>query len=115
MKIVRFEDILVWQKAKELSIFLYRIFGDSRDFKFRDQILSAAVSVMNNIAEGFDRGGNKEFARFLVMSKGSCAEVKSMLYLALELKHIPDMSFKKAYGLSVEISKMLNGFIKSIK
>lgn len=115
MKILKFEDILAWQKAKELCLFLYKQLGDNRDFKFRDQLLSATVSIMNNIAEGFDRGGNKEFSRFLVISKGSCGEVKSMLYLALELKYISEESFKKAYSLSVEISKMLTGFIRSMK
>ena len=115
MKIVKFEDILAWQKAKELSILSYKLFRSNRDFKFRDQILSASVSVMNNIAEGFDRGGDKEFSRFLIMSKGSCGEVKSMMYLALELKYVTQNDFKKIYNLSVEISKMLNGLIKYLK
>ena len=93
---------------------MYKCVGNSKDFKFRDQLLSASVSVMNNIAEGFDRGGHKELGRFLTISKGSCGEVKSMLYLALELDYISKNDFQEAYGLSVEISKMLIGFIKSL-
>jgi len=115
MKIVRFEDVIAWQKAKELCLLLYKEFKDCRDFKFKDQLLSASVSVMNNIAEGFDRGGMKELTRFLVISKGSCGEVKSMLYLARDLGYITEPTFKLAYGASVEISKMLVGFIRSIK
>lgn len=112
--IERFEDIKAWQKAKELTLFVYVLFGKSRDFKFRDQIQSAAVSIMNNIAEGFERKGNKELGRFLYIAKGSSGEVRSMLYLAVELKHISPIDFKKAYNLSLEISKILSGFIKSL-
>jgi four helix bundle protein len=114
MKINRFEDIIAWQKSKELSIFVYRIFKDNKDYSFRDQILRAAVSVMNNIAEGFDRYGDKEFKRFLQISKGSCAEVRSMLYLALELKYISEKEFEKGYNLSLEISRILTAFMKTL-
>jgi four helix bundle protein len=85
MKIERFEDIIAWQKAKELSVRVYSLFSESRDFGFRDQIERASVSVMNNIAEGFERKSNKEFIHFLFIAKGSCGEVRSMLYLAKEL------------------------------
>lgn len=64
-KIEKFEDLFVWQKAKELSIMAYKTSEDHRDYSFRDQILRAAVSIMNNIAEGFERSGNKEYSRFL--------------------------------------------------
>jgi four helix bundle protein len=85
MKIKRFEDIIAWQKAKELSVQVYGLFENSKDFGFKDQIQRASVSVMNNIAEGFERRGNKEFRHFLYIAKGSCGEVRSMLYLAKEL------------------------------
>jgi len=69
MKIDRFEDIIAWQKAKELAIKIYSHFKDSKDFGFRDQIQRASVSVMNNIAEGFERKSDKEFIQFLFMQK----------------------------------------------
>lgn len=114
MKINRFEDIQIWQKAKELNLLIYKSFGTCRDFAFRDQIQRASVSIMNNVAEGFERQGNKEFSRFLFISKGSCAEVRSMLYLALDLKYISKPDFDNFYNLSEEISKMLSGFIKTL-
>ena len=114
MKIGSFEDIQAWQKAKSLSIFVYSLFKNHKDFRFRDQIQSAAVSIMNNIAEGFERKGNNELKRFLYIAKGSCAEVRSMLYLALELKFISQEAFKTTHSLSLEISMMLSGFIKTL-
>ena len=115
MRIEKFEDIKIWQKARELNLFVYTLFKDNRDYRFRDQMQSASVSIMNNIAEGFERQGNKEFSRFLFISKGSCAEVRSMLYLAIDLKYISKPDFDNLYGLSEEISKMLSGFIKTLK
>lgn len=115
MKIEKFEDILIWQKAKELTILVYQLFGKLNDFRFRDQIQSASVSIMNNIAEGYERVGDKEFVRFLYISKGSCGEVRSMLYLALEFKYITHTEFKRMYELSIEISRMIQGFIKKIR
>lgn len=70
MKIERFEDVIAWQKAKEFSVGVYSLFSESRDFGFRDQIQRASVSVMNNIAEGFERKSNKEFKHFLFIAKG---------------------------------------------
>ncbi len=115
MRIEKFEDIKAWQKAKELTILVYAIFKENRDYRFRDQIQSASVSVMNNIAEGFERKGNKELGRFLYISKGSCGEVRSMLYLAIELKYVSQKDFEVVYNLSLEISKMLAGFISKIQ
>lgn len=114
MVIKSFEDILVWQKSKVLTILVYGLFRNTKDYSFRDQIQRAALSVMNNIAEGFERSGNKEFRHFLFISKGSCAEVRSLLYIALELKYISQKEFDDCYSLSLEISKMLSGFIKKL-
>ena len=114
MKIERFEDILTWQKAKLLSLNVYKFFNLNKDYAFRDQIQRASVSIMNNIAEGFERKGNKELSHFLFIAKGSCGEVRSMLYLALELKYISEKDFQKMYTDSVEISKMLSSFIKTL-
>jgi len=112
MSIKNFEEIITWQKAKELTVKVYQSFRVCRDFGFKDQIERASVSIMNNIAEGYERRGNKEFKHFLFISKGSCGEVRSMLYLALQLKYISKMSFNEMNTLSLEISKMLSGFIK---
>ena len=114
MKIEKFEDLQIWQKAKELSLISYKFFNQNKDYRFRDQIQAAAVSVMNNIAEGFERMGNEEFRKFLFISKGSCGEVRSMLYLALDLKYISKSEFDKLTSLAVEISKMLATLIKKI-
>ena len=114
MKIDRFEDIIAWQKAKQLTIYIYRDFADSKDFGFKDQIQRASVSVMNNIAEGFERKSNKEFRQFLFIAKGSCGEIRSMLYLAKELDKISETSFKENYELSEEVSKILSGLIKTL-
>lgn len=114
MVIKKFEEIISWQKAKELNLIIYSLFRNCKDFSFRDQIQRASVSIMNNIAEGFERGGNKEFRNFLFIAKGSSAEVRSMLYLALDLGYIKKEEFVKAYGLSIDISNLLSGFIKTL-
>ena len=114
MKIDKFEDILAWQKAGRLTIEIFDVFRNNRDFSFRDQIQRAVVSIMNNIAEGFERKSNKEFKYFLFVSKGSCGEVRSMLYIALKLNHISEQQFQKFHKLSIEISKMLSGLIKTL-
>ncbi|MEA2112482.1 MAG: four helix bundle protein [Patescibacteria group bacterium] len=114
MKIEKFEDMISWQKARTLTISIYKSFSDSKDYSFRDQIQRASVSVMNNIAEGFERKGDREFKHFLFIAKGSCGEVRSMLYLALELKYLSKEQFEKCFSLSIEISKLLSGFIKTL-
>lgn len=114
MRIEKFEDIMSWQKSKVLVLDIYKVFENCRDYGFKDQIQRASVSVMNNIAEGFERRTNKELMNFLFTAKGSCAEVRSMLYIALELKYITKSKFDEWYLLSVEVSKMLSGFIKTL-
>lgn len=114
MTIERFEDIIAWQKAKELSIAIYTQFRDCRDYGFKDQICRATVSTMNNIAEGFERQTNKEFKQFLFIAKGSSGEVRSMLILANELHYISQNTFQHLYDNSTEIARMLSGFIKKL-
>ena len=114
MKIEKFEDIKVWQKSKELTVMIYKMFNSCKDFGFREQIQRASVSIMNNIAEGFERSGDKELKRFLFISKGSCGEIRSMLYLALEFEYINKKQFEEIYNSTLEISKMLSGFIKKL-
>src|SRR6187402_3930773 len=88
MAITRFEDIIAWQKGQDLALVVYTNFRDSRDFGFKDQICRAAISVSNNIAEGFDRSSDKEFIRYLNIARSSCNEVKSMVYLAERLGYL---------------------------
>ena len=114
MTIEKIEDIIAWQKAQSLSFNIYETFGLIKDYGFRDQIQRAGVSIMNNIAEGFERKGNKEFKHYLFIAKGSCGEVRSMLYLAQRLGYIKKEKFKGLYEQSVEVSKMLSGFIKTL-
>lgn len=113
-KFNRFEDIIVWQKSKILVNQIYKSFKNSRDFSFRDQIRRAVISVMNNIAEGFERKGNKEFTKFLFIAKGSCGEVRSMLYLALDFDYITKKEFLDYHEKCMEISKMLSALIKKL-
>lgn len=114
MKIDRFEDIIAWQKARQLNNLVYKEFETSKDFGFKGQIQRASLSIMNNIAEGFERKSNKEFKYFLFVAKGSCGEVRSMLYLAKDLEKLSEQSFNEKYKLAEEISKILSGLIKTL-
>lgn len=114
MKIEKFEDILAWKKAGRMTVEIYQELKTLKDFSFKDQLQRSSVSIMNNIAEGFERRGDKELRKFLFIAKGSCGELRSMLYLALEFKYIKKSSFDKFYQESLEISRMLSGFIKKL-
>ena len=114
MKIHRFEDIIGWQKAQDLAIQIYNKFGDISDFDFRRQICRASVSISNNIAEGFERKGDKEFTRFLYIALGSASEVKSMLYLAERLGYIEENERLSFHQDCTEVSKLIKGFINAI-
>jgi four helix bundle protein len=114
MKIVKFEEIIAWKKAKELTVNIYNNFRSCKDFSFKNQIERASVSIMNNIAEGFERQTNKELINFMYIAKGSCGEVRSMLGLALELKYLNKEQSQVLENLSIEISKILSGFIKTL-
>ena len=114
----QFEDLLFWQKSRDLTIQIYTSTSKApfkTDFGLREQIQRAAVSVMSNIAEGFGRGSNTEFVQFLFVAKGSLSEVKSQLYVAMDLNYISNTEFTKAYQLAEEISKIISAFIKSLK
>lgn len=114
MKIERFEDIVAWQKAYVLTKELRCAFKDNNDYSYRNQLLRASLSIMNNIAEGFDRQTKKEMRQFFFMSKGSASEVRSMLYIALDSKYLTESQFKHFYSLAQEINRLLGGFIKSL-
>ena len=114
MKIEKFEDVIAWQKAEDLAILVYKVFKSSKDFSFKNQVERAVVSIMNNIAEGFERRSDKELINFLYIAKGSCGEVRSMLHLGRKLGYINDVEFSNLNNVSLEISRILSGFIKSI-
>jgi four helix bundle protein len=114
MKFDKFEDIICWQLSQELTLSIYDIFRLNKDYSFKDQIQRASVSVMNNIAEGFERRGDKEFQHFLFIAKGSCGEVRSMLYLALNLNYISKIKFEELSQKATTISCMLSGLIKKL-
>jgi four helix bundle protein len=108
--ITKFEDIIAWQKARVLCqrIFEYINRGDfARDFKLRDQINSSSGSVMDNIAEGFERDGKNEFRQFLSISKASCGEVQSQLYRALDRNYLSKEEFQSMYTECSQINKMI--------
>ena len=113
-KIERFEDMLSWQKARELTNRVYQLSkrGDfAKDFELRGQMRSASVSIMSNIAEGFERGGDKEFLQFLSTAKASCGEVRSQLYVALDQAYLTKTEFDGLYTGTIEVGRLLSGFM----
>ncbi|MEI6154128.1 MAG: four helix bundle protein [Deltaproteobacteria bacterium] len=115
MKIEKFEDIECWKEARELLKEIYKAFSHIKDYNFRDQIQRAAISVMSNIAEGFDRGSNKEFIQFLIFSRGSVSEVKSLCYAALDLEYIDKEVSNSIFYRCVKLTNLLNGLIRYLK
>ncbi|MBE0432310.1 four helix bundle protein [candidate division WOR-3 bacterium] len=112
-KINRFEDIEAWKKARELTKEIYKITSSgsfSKDYGLEDQIRRASVSVVSNIAEGFARKTDKEFARFLTQSHGSAAEIQSILYVALDQNYITQEQFGNSYSFAEKTSKMIMNF-----
>ena len=114
----RFEELMIWQKARELCQDVYRITNYelfSRDYKLRDQINASSGSVMDNIAEGYERNGNKEFVQFLYIAKGSCGETRSQLYRALDRKYIHQPEFEALLTKAEFLSKSIMNFIQYLK
>jgi len=117
MKIESFTDLIAWQKARELNKHVYIITsqkGFYTDFALRDQMRRASISIMSNIAEGFERASRREFHRFLVIAKASCAEVCSQLYIAFDVKYIGEDAFKESMEMATEVSRILGGLRKSM-
>ena len=111
-KIERFEDLIAWQKARVLTKEVYELTRKqpfAKDFGLSGQIQRAAVSIMSNIAEGFERGGRAEFHQFLVIAKASCAETRSLLYVALDVGYIGLDEFNKINELAVEVGRIIGG------
>ena len=115
MKITRFEEIEAWKEARLLVNEIYSGFSLCRDYSFKDQVQRASISIMSNIAEGFERNTNKEFANFLSIARGSCAEVKSLLYTASDIGYIETEAFNSFLGRLNKVSGLINGFISYLK
>jgi len=116
-KIARFEDLIAWQKARELTVKIYLIsrkgeFG--KDYRLSGQIQAAAVSIMSNLAEGFERGGLGEFHQFLSTAKASCAELRSQLYVALDVGYIGAREFEQLRTDSEEVGRIIGGLRASV-
>jgi four helix bundle protein len=111
----RFEDLEVWQLARELAYEIFQTYSNSeefsRDYKLKDQINGSSGSMMDNIAEGFERSGRNEFINFLTYSKGSVGEVKSQSYRALDRKYISQEQFDRLYQKADAIGKRSGAFI----
>ena len=111
---MRFEDLDVWKRSSRLCAEMYKHFRDVKDFGFRDQITRSALSVPSNIAEGVERNSQKDFARFLQYSKGSCGELRTQIYIGIEIGYISSEVGKVWVQETKEISAMLVGLIKSL-
>jgi four helix bundle protein len=117
-KIKRFEDLIACQKARVLTAEIYQItrLGEfARDFGLSGQIQKASVSIMSNIAEGFERGGRGEFHQFLSIAKGSTAEVRSQLYVALDVGYIESSVFQRVMKLAEEVGRIVGGLRSSVE
>lgn len=114
----RFEDLPIWQDARVLAKDIYRILSTdqfSKDYRFCGQIRAAIGSVMDNIAEGFERENNKEFIQFLYFAKGSCGEVRSQLHRAKDVEFISDEVYKEYIERAINLNTSIYNFIKYLK
>ena len=118
MKIERFEDLEIWKEARELNIFIRDVTNEEpfcKDFKFRDQFRSSAGSIMDKIAEGFERDGRKEFIQFLSVAKGSCGEARSQSYRAFDYGYILSVKLDDFLERTVRLSKKISRLISYLK
>ena len=114
----QFEELDIWKQSREFCKDIYKISNYelfSKDFKLRDQIRASSGSIMDNIAEGFERNGNKEFIQFLYIAKGSCGETRSQLFRTLDNNYINKEEFDKIYNNAFQLSKSISGFIQYLK
>ena len=117
-KIEKFEDINSWKMAREITNIIYDLSsqGDfAKDFTLVNQIRRSAISIMSNIAEGFERGGDKEFINFLSIAKGSCGEARSQIYIAFDRKYITREQFDSAHKKLSETGNLIGGFMNYLK
>jgi four helix bundle protein len=114
----RFEDLIAWQKARSLTAAIYKITNQgtfSKDFGLKEQIRRAGVSVMSNIAEGFERGKMTEFHQFLSIAKGSSGELRSQLYVALDVQHVDADEFQQLSANAQEVGRIIGGLRSSVE
>jgi len=117
-KVERFEDLIAWQKARVLTRDVYAATGQgsfTKDFGLKDQIRRAAVSIVSNIAEGFERGRSAEFHQFLSVAKGSCAELRAQLYVALDAGHLKQDAFDKLMMEAAEVGRIIGGLRAAVQ
>ena len=117
-KIERFEDLIAWQKARKLTSEIYRVTNQGKfagDFGLKDQIRRAAVSSMSNLAEGFERGRPAEFHQFLSIAKGSCAELRTQLYVALDVGYLTTPAFDALMAQATEVGRILGGLRAAVE
>jgi four helix bundle protein len=117
-KVKRFEELIAWQKAREVTNTIYRSTaagGFERDWALRDQMRRASVSMMSNIAEGFERGSAKDFSRFLSMAKASCAELRSQLYVAMDVGYIEKSEADRLQEQASETARIIGGLLASVR
>jgi four helix bundle protein len=112
--ITRFEEMEIWKEVRKLSLTIFQYSHKelfAKDFRFRDQIKAAVGSIMDNIAEGFERSSRLEFVNFLSYAKGSCGEVKSQLYRAKDQQYISEAEFQETYNALDKLAANIAGFI----
>jgi four helix bundle protein len=114
----RFEDLIAWKKARELNRLIYKLTRAeplSKDWALCNQLRRASISVLSNIAEGFERGGRKEFIQFLSIAKGSVGELRAQLIAALDIAFIDPVSFDFHHGLAEEVGRIIGGLIRYLQ
>lgn len=114
MKIEKFEDLIAWQKAKELTAKLYNACKNCKEYGLKDMMTKTSITIMNQIAEGFERRNNKDIKSAFLMAKWWTSQMRSMLYMLLELGCITQEEFKEFYDITRHVSNMLMAFVKSI-
>lgn len=113
--ISKFENLIVWKESFELSVQIYKMMKDSKEYALRDQILRSSLSIPSNIAEGHDRNSGKEFIRFLNIAKASCGELRTQIYFCIEIGFIDKEKGSEILNKTLKISSMIFNLIKSIK
>lgn len=116
--IEKFEDIEAWKHSRAVAKLIYEITSResfSKDFALVNQMRRASISVVSNIAEGFERNGDKEFVQFLLIAKGSCGEVRAQLYIALDQNYLDQNTFGAINSKLTETSRMISGLIKYLR
>ena len=119
MKLTRFEDLDCWQEARKLTTMVYETIRTSKpfqaDYRLRDQSTGAAISVMNNIAEGWASQSNPEFIKFLTYSRRSCAEAQNCFYIALDQEYVSQGTFQKNYDQALKVTQIIDGLLRYLR